>query len=174
VPTRSVAQIDLRLPPRADPADVLLRARQLLDELAPRGTSVRLGVVASTQGVETTPDAATKRAAEEACIEGFGRPPVYVRSGGTVPAVGLMARVFGIRPLLLGLGTPGGNAHGPNEAMDLPGWVAGVDTSAALFSALARTIRADRVSARFQSDQHEGSQPVRSGAPVARTHGEEY
>jgi len=25
-------------------------------------------------------------------------------------------------PLLLGFGTPGGNAHGPDEAMDLPGW----------------------------------------------------
>jgi acetylornithine deacetylase/succinyl-diaminopimelate desuccinylase-like protein len=171
VPTRSAAWIDLRLPPWADPADVVLRARRLLDELAPRGTRVRLGVVAGTQGVETTPDAPTRRAAEEACAEGFGRPPVYVRSGGTVPAVGMMARAFGIAPLLLGFGTPGGNAHGPDEAMDLPGWAAGVDTSAALLSALARPIRADHVSARLQSDHHAGSQPVRSGARLEHIHG---
>ncbi|GAA1654349.1 dipeptidase [Kribbella alba] len=173
IPARSAARIDLRVPPRADPADVLLRARRLLDGLAPRGTTVRLHVIAATPGLETMPDALTRRAAEEACAVGFGRPPAYVRSGGTIPAVGMMARTFGIRPLLLGFGTPGGNAHGPDEAMDLAGWAAGVDTSAALLSALAPSIRAGPVSARLQSDHHKGSRWVRSGAPLARIEGEE-
>ena len=173
VPARSAARIDLRLPPRADPADVLLRARRLLDGLAPRDTTVRLRVVAGTPGLETTPDVATRRAAEEACVVGFGRPPAYVRSGGTIPAAGMMARAFGIRPLLLGFGTPGGRAHGPDEAMDLPGWAAAADTSVALFAALARPICADGVSAPPQNYHHEESQPVRSGAPSARVDGEE-
>jgi succinyl-diaminopimelate desuccinylase len=138
VPARSTARIDLRLPPQADPASVLLCARRVLDGLAPRGTTVRLRVVATAPGLVTTPDAATRWAAEEACAAGFGRPPVYVRSGGTIPAAGMMARAFGVRPLLLGFGTPGGRAHGPDEAMDLHGWAAAVDTSAALFAALAR------------------------------------
>jgi acetylornithine deacetylase/succinyl-diaminopimelate desuccinylase-like protein len=167
VPTRSAARIDLRLPPRTDPAEVLIRARRLLDAITPRGTTVRLRVVAGTQGVETTPDAPTRRAAEEACAEGFGRPPVYVRSGGTVPAVGMMARAFGIRPLLLGFGTPGSNAHGPNEAMDLAGWAAGVDTSAALLSALARSARANQVSAALKSDHPVAKQAARFSGPVA-------
>jgi succinyl-diaminopimelate desuccinylase len=85
----------------------------------------------------------------------------------------MMARAFGICPLLLGFGTPGGNAHGPDEAMDLPGWAAGVDTSAALLYALARPIRADHVTARLQSDDHKGSRSVSAGAPLARIHGEE-
>lgn len=168
VPARSAARIDLRLPPRADPGQVLLRARRLLDKLAPRGTTVRLRVVAGTPGLETAPDAATRRAAEEACAVGFGRPPVYVRSGGTIPAAGAMARAFGIRPLLLGFGTPGGRAHGPDEAMDLPGWAAAVDTSVALFAALGRPIRADGASARPRDYRHEASQPVRSGALQAQ------
>lgn len=173
VPARSAARIDLRLPPNVNPADVLFRARRLLDGLAPRGTTVRLRVVAGTPGLETTPDPLTRRAAEEACVVGFGQPPAYVRSGGTVPAAGMMARAFGIRPLLLGFGTPGGNAHGPDEAMDLPGWAAAVDTSAALLSALARPIRADHASARLQADHHQGSRPVRSGARLAGINGEE-
>lgn len=174
VPARSAALIDLRLPPRVDPVDVSLRARQLLDGLAPRGTSVRLRVLAGTAGAETTPDALTRQAAHEACAAGFGRPPAYVRSGGTVPAVGMMARAFGIRPLLLGFGTPGGNAHGPDEAMDLPGWAAAVDTSAVLLSALARPPRSNHAVARLLNDHHEGSQPDRRpGAALARIHGQE-
>jgi succinyl-diaminopimelate desuccinylase len=173
VPARSAAWIDLRLPPRADPAHVLPRARRLLHGLAPRGTTVRLRVAAGTPGLETTPDAATRRAAEEACAAGFGRPPVYVRSGGTIPAAGMMARAFGIRPLLLGFGTPGGHAHGPDEAMDLPGWAAAVDTSVALLAALGRPTCPDRASARPRNHRRKGSQPVRCGAPLARADGEE-
>jgi acetylornithine deacetylase/succinyl-diaminopimelate desuccinylase-like protein len=172
VPARSMARIDLRLQPRADPAAVLVRVRQLLDGLAPRGTTVRLRVIAETAGLETTPDLPTQHAAAEACTMGFGRAPAYVRSGGTVPAVGMMARVFGIRPLLLGFGTPGGNAHGPDEAMDLAGWVAAVDTSAALLSELALPNRGNRNSARPQNDHHGGSRPVHSVAPLAHIHGE--
>ncbi|WP_132189229.1 MULTISPECIES: M20/M25/M40 family metallo-hydrolase [Kribbella] len=147
VPARSEARIDLRLPPRADPAAVLRRVRRLLDGLAPPGTTLRLRVAATTPGVATMPDPPTRRAADEACVVGFGRTPTYVRSGGTVPAVGMMARAFGIRPLLLGFGTPDGNAHGPDEAMDLRGWAAAVDTSAAFLFTLARQIRAGPVSA---------------------------
>jgi acetylornithine deacetylase/succinyl-diaminopimelate desuccinylase-like protein len=77
VPARSAARLDLRLPPRVDPADVLLRARRLLRGIAPRGTTVRLRVVATTRGVETMPDAPTRRAAEEACAVGFERPRTY-------------------------------------------------------------------------------------------------
>jgi succinyl-diaminopimelate desuccinylase len=172
VPARSAARIDLRLPVRADPADVLLHVRGLLDGLAPHGATVRLRVVSGTPGVETTPDAPTRRAAEEACAVGFGRPPAYVRSGGTVPAVSMMARAFGIRPLLLGLGTPRGNAHGPDEAMDLPGWAAGVDTSAALLYALGRSTRADRETGRLQSDDHVRIRPVRPGGHLAGSHRE--
>jgi len=154
VPARSAARIDVRLPPQADPASVLHRARRLLDGLAPRGATVRLRLAAATPGLETTPDPATRRAAAEACVAGFGRPPTYLRSGGTIPAAGMMSRAFGIRPLLLGFGTPGGRAHGPDEAMDLPGWAAAIDTSVALLAALARPIGADGVSAQRQINHH--------------------
>jgi succinyl-diaminopimelate desuccinylase len=84
-----------------------------------------------------------------------------------------MARAFGIRPLLLGFGTPGGRAHGPDEAMDLPGWAAAVDTSVALFAGLARPMCADGASARPRNYRHEESRPVLSGVPLARVDGEE-
>jgi acetylornithine deacetylase/succinyl-diaminopimelate desuccinylase-like protein len=168
VPAQSSARVDLRLPPRADPSEVLRRARHVLDDLAPRGTTVRLNAVSRTTGMETMPDAGTRRAAAEACVVGFGRAPGYVRSGGVVPAVGMLDRAFGVRPLLLGFGTPGGNAHGPDEAMDLAGWAAGVDTSAALLPALARRSHATHAS---RSDHVERSLPT--GRPLARTDGEE-
>ena len=171
LPARSTARIDLRLPPRVDPAVVLARARHLLRRITPPGTTVRLRVATVTPGVELTPDATTQYAMERACIVGFGRPPAYVRSGGTVPAVAMMARIFGIRPVLLGFGTPFGHAHGPNEAMDLSGWAASIDTSVAMLPALARPICLDQVSQRRLIPHDGGRQPDRTSAPLAGVHG---
>jgi hypothetical protein len=110
----------------------------VLDRLhRPSGTTVVLRVLAATLGLETAPDAAIRRATEQACVVGYRRRPIYVRSGGTIPAVGMLARAFAVSPLLLGFGMPGGRAHGPDEGIDLTGWAAAVDTSAALLEALA-------------------------------------
>jgi hypothetical protein len=83
------------------------------------------------------PSRGLRRAVEEASLIGFGRRPAYLRSGGTIPAVGMLADTFGTTPLLLGLGTPAGGAHGPDERMDLSGWSRSVDTCVALLAGIA-------------------------------------
>jgi succinyl-diaminopimelate desuccinylase len=83
------------------------------------------------------PDRGLRRAVEEASLIGFGRRPAYLRSGGTIPAVGLLADAFDTTPLLLGLGTPAGGSHGPDERMDLRGWSRSVDTCVALLAGIA-------------------------------------
>ncbi len=139
LPPRSTAWLDVRLPPGGPgPREALHHAIGLLRRMAPPGVTVGIYGSAGTPGLDSTPDAATRRAADEACRSGYGRSPVYLGSGGTIPAVGLMARAFGVPPLLLGFGSPGGNAHGPNEFIDLAGWAAGAETSAALLAAIVR------------------------------------
>ncbi len=65
-------------------------------------------------------------AVNDACRAVYGRPLSLVRSGGTLPAARLLADSFGLAPLLLGLGTPGGGAHGPDECLDVAGWAQAV------------------------------------------------
>ncbi|WP_344043763.1 M20/M25/M40 family metallo-hydrolase [Nocardioides panacihumi] len=137
LPAESAARVDIRLPPRASPTVVVDRARRLVEQLAPAGTTVRLRLIAATRGLETMPAPPLRSAVEAACEAGFGQGPVYVRSGGSIPAAGMLARAFGIDPVLLGFGSPGGNAHGPDESMDLGGWAASVETSLALMPGLA-------------------------------------
>jgi succinyl-diaminopimelate desuccinylase len=79
-----------------------------------------------------------RRAVEFATTVGFGQLPAYLRSGGSIPAVGVLRRTFGMAPTLFGLGTPGGGAHGPDEHMDIRGWSRGVDACVALLAAFGR------------------------------------
>jgi acetylornithine deacetylase/succinyl-diaminopimelate desuccinylase-like protein len=67
-------------------------------------------------------------AASTACRRGFGAPPAFLRSGGTIPAAGHLRRRLGIPVVLLGLALPDDGAHAPNERFHLPNLWQGIDT----------------------------------------------
>ena len=136
-PGRAHAQLDLRLPPGIDPEAVMQDIRRRLRRHRLRGVRVAAEPVSAHRGRELVPERELRRAVEEASLIGFGRRPAYLRSGGAIPAVGMLADAFGTTPLLLGLGTPAGGAHGPDERMDLSGWSRCVDTCVALLAGIA-------------------------------------
>ncbi|MEV6344857.1 M20/M25/M40 family metallo-hydrolase [Actinoplanes sp. NPDC051851] len=135
-PGRSLADVDIRLPPGVAPEAVAARVRTRLRRLVPVRVRLDAEVTAAHRGEHLVPGPALRRAVEFATAAGFGTRPAYVRSGGSIAAVSDLRRVFGVVPLLLGLGTPGGGAHGPDEHMDVRGWFAAVDTCAALLAAI--------------------------------------
>jgi acetylornithine deacetylase/succinyl-diaminopimelate desuccinylase-like protein len=79
------------------------------------------------------------RAASRAIERGFGRAPVFVRSGGSIPVVGSFKQILGVDSLLVGWGRPDDNIHSPNEKFDLEDYQKGIETSALLFQELAET-----------------------------------
>lgn len=101
------------------------------------GVRVVAEPVSIHRGRDLVPDQGLRHAVDDATLIGFGRRPAYLRSGGTIPAVGMLADAFGTTPLLLGLGTPAGGAHGPDERMDLDGWWCSVDSCVALLAGIA-------------------------------------
>jgi acetylornithine deacetylase/succinyl-diaminopimelate desuccinylase-like protein len=94
-------------------------------------------VVATAPPVEVDPAHPAMRAAAQACRRGFGRAPVFLRSGGTIPAVHLFRQHLGIATILLGFGLRSDNPHAPNEHLHLPNFVRGVQTSIHLLDGLA-------------------------------------
>jgi acetylornithine deacetylase/succinyl-diaminopimelate desuccinylase-like protein len=59
------------------------------------------------------------RAAASAYQRVFGRAPVWLRSGGSIPVVSEFQRLLRIPTVLMGFGFPGDNPHGPNEKFSL-------------------------------------------------------
>ena len=57
----------------------------------------------------------------------FGKDTVYVRSGGSIPIVGLFQQRLGIPSVMMGFGLPDDNIHAPNEKMYLPNVFRGVE-----------------------------------------------
>ena len=69
------------------------------------------------------------RAAATAYRRAFGRTPMWVRSGGSIPVVSEFKRVLGIPTVLMGFASPGDSLHGPNEKFSLKNFQRGILSS---------------------------------------------
>ena len=93
----------------------------------PRGVTAELKVLSAGAPSLTNPDNPYIHAAAQALKETFGQDTVYIRSGGSIPIVGVFDRNLGIPSVMMGFGLPDDNIHAPNEKMYLPNVFRGVD-----------------------------------------------
>jgi len=135
------ARVSLRIAPGQDPQRVCDALVEFLHRDPPRGVRVETEVNALAAGWKTAPTGAAFDAARRALAAGFGREPVTIGCGATIPFVGPFADVLGGAPaLLLGLEDPPCNAHGENESLDLDDFRKAARASAHLLDEL-RAVR---------------------------------
>ena len=69
----------------------------------------------------------TKRAAK-AIETSFGKPPVPVRGGGSIPITSLFESILNCKTVFMGFGLDSDNLHSPNEKFDLANFYKGIET----------------------------------------------
>jgi acetylornithine deacetylase/succinyl-diaminopimelate desuccinylase-like protein len=73
-------------------------------------------------------DSVGYRAASKAMETTFGKKPVPVRSGGSIPIVAMFKSVLGLDSVLLGFGLDSDAIHSPNESYGLFNFFKGIET----------------------------------------------
>jgi acetylornithine deacetylase/succinyl-diaminopimelate desuccinylase-like protein len=139
VPAWARAKITVRLVPNQDPDHVSRCVCRHLKKLCP--PTVRLDIKGG-HGAEpylVSPTSPRARAALRALKRAFGREPVLLREGGSIPIVNDFKRILRADALLLGLALPDDNAHSPNEKFDLGCFAKGQLMSAYLWPELSRS-----------------------------------
>jgi acetylornithine deacetylase/succinyl-diaminopimelate desuccinylase-like protein len=128
IPARAVAKISTRLvgDQRVDECIELTKAA--VEAACPRGVSAELKVVHTGAPSLTNPDNPYIHAAADALKEVFGKDTVYIRSGGSIPIVGVFDKYLGIPSVMMGFGLPDDNLHAPNEKFHLPNFYRGIET----------------------------------------------
>lgn len=140
VPARATAWLSVRLVPGQHPATVITRLRRHLARSLRPGVRARLRVRSSCRAYALSPDSPGIGAVDRACRRVYGRTPLVLPSGGTVPFVSsLNAAGTGPDVLLLGFGLPDDRIHAPDERFFLPNLVNGVAACVELYAELART-----------------------------------
>lgn len=141
IPASARAVLDLRLVPDQDPAEVARLLQRHLAAAVPSAVQVIVRTRAAAAPVVIDPHNAAMRAAARALGHGFGRPPVLLRSGGTIAAVGMLQELLRVPVVLMGLALPTDRIHAPNERAHLPTLYRGIDSYVWLLAESARRLR---------------------------------
>jgi succinyl-diaminopimelate desuccinylase len=138
LPARASAKFSFRLVPRQAPAKIAESLRRFIEARLPAGIEMELIDYHGAPGVVVSLDSPYMRAASAAIECGFGRAPVFVREGGSIPIVNTFAEELRADVLLLGWGQNDDNTHSPNEKFSLADYHRGIRSSAHLWQELAK------------------------------------
>jgi acetylornithine deacetylase/succinyl-diaminopimelate desuccinylase-like protein len=137
LPASARAKISMRLVADQDPEEITELFIRHMTSLAPEGVRVRVEPAHGGRPWAVDPSGPIYEAASAALEASFGRRPVYIGEGGSIPIVPLFEEIFQSPVLLLGFAPPGGNAHAPNEWMDLDVYNRGIEAIARLYDEVA-------------------------------------
>ena len=132
------AKVSLRIAPGQDPDAAAEALRRHLESAVPWGAQVTVHGGAKGAAVSLAGENATSEAYRRAMRTAWGRDPVDIGVGGTIPFVSAFADSFpGADILLTGAADPMSGAHGPNESLDLDELRRSVLAEAVAFRVLA-------------------------------------
>jgi acetylornithine deacetylase/succinyl-diaminopimelate desuccinylase-like protein len=141
IPALAMAKVSMRLVPNQDPDTIASLFEAYVKKVTPK--TVELKVTRMHGGkpwmVELTNPYV--QAAGTAIEKGFGKRPLFAREGGSIPVVSTFQEELGVPSLLFGIGLPDGNAHAPNEKLDLGNFYNGVIASVYLYEEIAKVGR---------------------------------
>lgn len=134
IPARAGAKVSMRLVPNQKSSRINQLFMDYVRTLTPPGVTLEVTDLVSCDPVLVSRDQPAVLAASRAIRTGFGKTPVFVREGGSIPIVNLFREILGIpNILLLGWGRPDDGAHSPNERFALEDFRRGTRSAAALF-----------------------------------------
>lgn len=128
LPKRALARLSMRLVPTQEPGEITYRLQRYLAAVKPPGVYTRLKVMGGSPPVILPRHHSMVSAVMRAVYKVWGVPPVFTRSGGTIPLVAGLQQRFAAPVILLGFGLPDDNIHAPNEKISLPNFFRGVET----------------------------------------------
>ncbi len=130
IPAKAMAKVSIRLVPRQDPEAIVARFREWVRDLTPKGIRTEVRVLSAGPGLVVNPEHPAIRVAARALADVFGKPTVFIRSGGSIPIVGDFATHLGIPTILMGFGLPDDGLHSPNEKYKIENYYLGIRTVA--------------------------------------------
>ena len=129
IPARASAKISVRLVPDQDPREIEELFRKHFAQAAPSTVSVKMRTLAASSSALINRNHPALEAASFAYQKGFGARPVFLRSGGSIPAASMFQKILGIPTVLMGFALPDDRIHAPNEKFHLPTFFRGIETS---------------------------------------------
>ncbi len=128
LPSKAYAKISMRLVPHQDSQAITQLFEQHFKSIAPKGIKVQVRPHHGGEPVVTPTNTVEYLAAHKAMEQTFGKAPIPVRGGGSIPIVALFEQILGAKSVLMGFGLNSDVIHSPNENYGLFNFYKGIET----------------------------------------------
>jgi acetylornithine deacetylase/succinyl-diaminopimelate desuccinylase-like protein len=128
LPSKAYAKISMRLVPNQSSEKIMKLFEDYFVSIAPASVRVKVSPHHGGEAAVTPTDSLAYKAAEKAMEKTFGKTPIPLRTGGSIPIVTMFERVLGLKTVLLGFGLDSDAIHSPNEKFGLFNYYKGIET----------------------------------------------
>ncbi|MDD2306673.1 MAG: dipeptidase [Prolixibacteraceae bacterium] len=128
MPSKAFAKISTRLVPNQDHEKIAVLFKEHFESIAPKSVKVEVTSLHGGQAYGCPITVPAYQAAERAYLDTYGKRPVPVRSGGSIPIISTFEKVLGIKSILMGFGLDSDAIHSPNENFPLEQFYNGIRT----------------------------------------------
>jgi len=128
LPAKAFAKISCRLVPNQSSVKITEKILAYFKKMAPEGVTVKAEEHHGGEPYMTPIDSDAYRAAAKAIETTFGKDPIPVRGGGSIPICSLFEKELGLKIVFMGFGLDSDNLHSPNEKYDVFNFYKGIET----------------------------------------------
>ncbi|MDB5281394.1 MAG: peptidase dimerization domain protein [Bacteroidota bacterium] len=128
LPSKAFAKISMRLVPNQSSEKIMKLFEAHFKKIAPAGVKVKVMPHHGGEAAVTPTDSIAYKAAARAMETTFGKTPIPLRTGGSIPIVTMFEKVLGIKSVLFGFGLDSDAIHSPNEKYGLFNYYKGIET----------------------------------------------
>ena len=128
LPSKAMAKISARLVPNQSSEIITAKLLEYFKTIAPAGVTVSAFEHHGGEPYMTPIDSIAYKAAAKAMEATFGKTPIPVRGGGSIPICALFEKELGVKIVFMGFGLDSDNLHSPNEKFNVENFYKGIET----------------------------------------------
>ncbi len=128
LPSKASAKISTRLVPNQSSQKITAKLLEHFKKIAPPNVTVSAFEHHGGEPYMTPIDSKAYKAAAKAMETTFGKKPIPVRGGGSIPICSLFEKELGIKIVFMGFGLDSDNLHSPNEKFNIENYYKGIET----------------------------------------------
>ena len=138
IASKATAKVSMRLVPYQDHEKITKLFTKHFHKIAPPSVTVKVTEMHGATPAVTPTDSPAYHAASLAMKHTFGKNPVPIRSGGSIPIVASFERILGLKTVLFGFGLDSDAIHSPNEHYGVFNFFKGIETIPHFYTHFAR------------------------------------
>ncbi|MGH2647115.1 MAG: dipeptidase, partial [Ginsengibacter sp.] len=128
LPSKATAKISARLVPDQSSSKMTKLLLDYFTKIAPPSVTIKSFEHHGGEPYMTPMDSRGYKAASKAIEKTFGKIPIPVRGGGSIPICSILEKELGIKIIFMGFGLDSDNLHSPNEKYGIENFYRGIET----------------------------------------------